>query len=133
MIEMERAAGDASHWSQQQYEIAVGGPERISLVVEEEGIVKGFFVARVLDREWEIENIVIATEWQRQGMGYRLLVEVARMARLQSAEVIFLEVRESNLSARALYKKAGFVQTGHRPNYYHHPEGNAVTYRLTLI
>ena len=71
MIEMERAAGDASHWSQQQYEIAVGGPERISLVVEEEGIVKGFFVARVLDREWEIENIVVIANGMAEA-GHRL-------------------------------------------------------------
>jgi ribosomal-protein-alanine N-acetyltransferase len=43
---------------------------------------------------------------------------------------VFLEVRESNTAARALYAKLGFSDAGTRPKYYSEPEESAVVMRI---
>src|SRR5206468_5375520 len=94
---------------------------RLALVVEDQSGVQGFAVARVLGREWELENILVADQAQRRGLGARLLGELVNLARSQGVESIFLEVRESNRAARALYLKCAFVENGHRKSYYQKP------------
>lgn len=132
VLSLERDAVTASHWSPQQYESAANSSDRIMLLIEHANLIQGFVVARAIDREWEIENIAVASVAQRQGLGSRLLTEILELARLRGAQKIFLEVRESNHAARALYEKYGFVLVGRRTGYYHNPHENAVTYRRPL-
>ena len=105
---------------------------RLALVVEDRSALQGFAVARVLGREWELENIVVADQTQRRGLGTRLLGELVSLARSQGAQSIFLEVRESNRAARALYLKCAFVENGHRKSYYQNPLETAILYKLDL-
>ena len=44
----------------------------------------------------------------------------------QGALAVSLEVRESNIAARKVYEKNGFVESGIRPNYYQDNNENAV-------
>jgi len=50
------------------------------------------------------------------------------MAKIKKEGVsyIFLEVRPSNKTAVALYKKLGFQKLGLRKNYYHNPIEDAI-------
>lgn len=132
MMALSREAPSAAQWAQQQYENAVGSRDRVALVVAKNSVLEAFLVARVLDLEWEIENIVVAGERRRRGLALRLLVEVTNLARLQKAQAIFLEVRESNHAARSLYEKNGFIQIGRRPRYYHEPDEDALVYRRAI-
>ncbi len=132
LVELERAAPSAAHWSRQQYEIAVGTSDRVTLVLEEGSTIKAFLIARILDHEWEIENVVVAGAQRRQGWGGRLMEEVHSRAQSRKAEAMFLEVRESNQAARSLYEKSGFAQVGRRPNYYHDPAEDALVYRRAV-
>lgn len=100
------------------------------LVIEEECSLQGFLVARALDGEWEIENIAIAGAARRRGLGTRLLGEFVDSVRRERAAAVFLEVRESNRAARALYEKWAFVESGRRPRYYADPPEDAILYRL---
>ena len=100
--------------------------------MREESDLQGFVIARVLGEEWEIENIAVAGPARRRGLGTRLLGELLDSARAKDAAAVFLEVRESNQSARALYKKAGFVEVGLRKSYYAVPPEDAVICRLSL-
>lgn len=45
---------------------------------------------------------------------------------------MYLEVREHNPSARALYEKLGFVEVGKRKDYYKYPADDAVLYTLSV-
>ncbi len=85
--------------------------------------------------EWEIENVVVAEPARRLGLGAALVkafVECVRAEKPAESGVhgIFLEVRESNLAARKLYEKFGFVIDRWRERYYSHPDEDAVLYHL---
>ena len=124
----------AGQWSASQYQgiFTESTPRRIALVVEQGSVVQAFLVASVLDREREIENIVVADAERRQGFGKQLLDEFLRLSQREAAKMVFLEVRESNLAARKLYEKCGFVENGRRPRYYRQPEEDAVLYQRFL-
>ena len=132
---LEKDADAAAHWPQAQYEqifLRAEHPSRLALVIEEDAAVQGFLVARQIDAEFEIENVAVAGSVLRRGLGTRLVGELLAVASHQGAKAVFLEVRESNRAARALYEKCGFMEIGHRKRYYQSPEETAVLYRLDL-
>lgn len=129
---IEQSAPTAAHWSLEQYRTALFAPERLALVLEENSQILGFLVARVIEDEWELENIVVEASTLCGGVGSLLMDELIHLARSRSAKAIFLEVRESNLPARRLYEKHGFVECGRRANYYTDPQEDAIVYRLIL-
>jgi ribosomal-protein-alanine N-acetyltransferase len=91
----------------------------------------GYALLRCFD---DAEIIMIATDpaFRRRGTGDALLKGLTEEAARRHAGSIFLEVRESNDAARAMYRKAGFVEKGIRRNYYHAPLENAVVMQLEL-
>jgi [ribosomal protein S18]-alanine N-acetyltransferase len=137
IMRLERASDTAAHWSEQQYRQAIdaGEAQRLVLVLEDAaapGKILGFLVARQIAPEWELENIVVAAEVRRNGLGKRLLEGLLKHARDRNTTRVFLEVRESNRSARALYQQAGFKQTGRRKSYYINPLEDAFLYEFKL-
>ena len=76
--------------------------------------------------------MVTAAGDRRRGIGSQLLKELIAIARERKLQTIFLEVRESNVAARALYCKFGFEESGRRKNYYANPTEDAVLYTLNL-
>jgi [ribosomal protein S18]-alanine N-acetyltransferase len=135
MIGLEKRAATAAHWTAAQYEALfhASDPGRLALVMREESELQGFVIARVVAEEWEIENIAIAGSARRRGLGTRLLGELLDLAQAQGAGAVFLEVRESNRAARALYEKWAFLESGRRRRYYRDPEEDAILYRIDFI
>jgi ribosomal-protein-alanine N-acetyltransferase len=141
MMALERQSPAAAHWSLQQYEtlfVAAGGQqraERLAWVAEDERQapeILAFLIAQRIDAEWELENIVVGATVRRQGVGTLLLREFTAHARAEHGSGIFLEVRESNQNARALYRKVGFEEAGLRKSYYSDPPEDAILCRLRL-
>jgi ribosomal-protein-alanine N-acetyltransferase len=148
LLNLERQCPTAAHWSEQQYKeifrMNESGSGRLVLVVDEcaeEGAVErerassrlsAFLIANQVGPEWELENIVVAPASRRKGLATRLLTALLTRARETNSELVFLEVRESNQSARALYVRLGFEESGRRKLYYSHPPEDAVLYRLAL-
>jgi ribosomal-protein-alanine acetyltransferase len=146
LIELERTSPTAAHWTEQQYaqlfETIENRPERLVLVITSseqaaeqsttEPQILGFLVARHVASEWELENIVIASRAQRKGLGTQLLQALLDHAKRADSDSIFLEVRESNAGARALYESTRFLQTGRRQSYYANPSEDAILYRYDL-
>ncbi len=132
LMALERHAVTAAHWSEAEYQrLFDPAAGRIALVLEE-AQVEGFIVARGVGTEWEIENIAVAGPARRRGLGARLLGAMLERVHEAGARNIFLEVRESNRAARALYGKWAFVESGRRKCYYHAPDEDAVLYRFSL-
>jgi ribosomal-protein-alanine acetyltransferase len=132
LMALEKQAAMGAHWSREQYEAAFSGesPTRLVLILDDEAGVLGFIVGRALDKEWEVENVIVAEAVRRRGFGVRLLGEFLDLARGRGAQKIFLEVRESNHGARRLYEKSAFVESGRRRLYYREPEEDAIVYQL---
>ena len=132
LMALEKHAATAAHWSIEQYHLVFSPSQifRIALVLEDQGTIQGFLIARGIGPEWELENIAIAGPARRRGLGTRLLGEFLDAVRLRGATAVFLEVRESNSAARRLYEKWAFAESGRRANYYLNPTEAAITYRL---
>lgn len=135
MMALEKHAATAAHWSAAQYEalFRTSDPGRVALIMQEASGLQGFVIARVVGEEWEVENIAVAGPARRRGLGTRLLGELLDLARARGAAAVFLEVRESNPAARALYEKWAFLESGRRPRYYKDPDEDAILYRLDFI
>lgn len=86
-------------------------------------------ISKVLD-EGEILNFAVDNKKRRQGIGSKLLAYAIEHDFLGSVETIFLDVRESNLSAISLYKKHGFEEYMRRKNFYDNPREDAILMKL---
>jgi [ribosomal protein S18]-alanine N-acetyltransferase len=92
----------------------------------------GYAIAwHVLD-EGELANLAVAPDVRRQGIASALLSAVIDDAATRGTSQIFLEVRESNAAARALYSARGFDEVGRRKGYYRLPVEDALILRRTL-
>ena len=125
----------AAHWSLSDYE-NLFTPKVVQqsclLVAECAGVVGGFLVARGSDGDWEIENIVVTSEMRRQGLGTELMHGFFRAGGEMAMKTVHLEVRESNVSARELYKSLGFAHVGRRKSYYSDPPEDAIVLKLSF-
>lgn len=92
----------------------------------------GYFILLVAAGEAHLLNLSVAAARQRVGHGTALLKEAMRLARSRSALHMFLEVRPSNLGAKALYGVFGFHEVAVRPDYYPAHAGREDALVLTL-
>lgn len=130
---LERRTEAAAHWSEEQYYgIFRDRLQRVFLVSEDGGAVSGFLVARMIGAECELENIAVALEGRRRGVGAGLISELLQRARMAEVTAVFLEVRETNSPARVFYRKLGFSEAGRRKNYYRDPDEDAILYRISV-
>jgi ribosomal-protein-alanine N-acetyltransferase len=82
------------------------------------GYTAGYGVLMIGVKEAHLLNLSVARAWQRRGLGRHLLHHFVAIARSADAQCMFLEVRLSNVAARALYAQAGFRELYVRSGYY---------------
>ena len=87
-------------------------------VAERRGEVVGYMCCWYVADEVQILDIAVHLEARRQGIGERLLCHALTIGRQKGARSAHLEVRRSNLPARALYEKLGFSVVAARQRYY---------------
>lgn len=91
--------------------------------------VLGYAVAWFVVGEGEVANIAVHPACRGRGIGASLLDDVLAAGAQRGATTVFLEVRESNEPARALYASRGFHPVGRRRNYYRAPVEDALILR----
>lgn len=127
VAKLDEESRGIAHWQRSDYERAVAMGSGIKCwVADAYGRVVGFLAARTTFGETEILNVAVSGIQRRRGIGMKLLSERLHAA---GTNVVFLEVRESNLAARAFYEKMGFRESGRRPNYYSDPAEAALILR----
>lgn len=87
-------------------------------VLETDDGVVGYCGMWVLFEEAHITNIAIVPEQRGKGFGKLLLLASMEVAASFGAEMMTLEVRETNTVAQRMYAETGFVQQGFRKRYY---------------
>ena len=86
----------------------------------------------VLD-EAEIANVCIRKDMRNQGLGLAMMSFIIKLAKELGVSTMYLEVRESNTAAQALYKKLGFFENGRRKNFYELPREDALVMRYNVL
>lgn len=88
------------------------------IVLDRDERVAGYGILSIAAGEAHILNLCVDPSYRSHGYGERLLDEILFRARAASVREIFLEVRPSNQTALALYRKKGFHIISNRPAYY---------------
>jgi ribosomal-protein-alanine N-acetyltransferase len=78
----------------------------------------GYLLATIIDDEAEILSIGVSLDWQRQGVGKRLLQSFFDYGASWNVTKAVLEVAEDNVPALGLYSDFGFAEFGRRKDYY---------------
>ena len=99
------------------------------------GLLCAYSVAMPGVQEVHLLNLTVAPAMQHRGLARGLLDALVAQARAGDALCLWLEVRESNEHARAIYRRYGFLQVGSRRGYYPAAAGareDACVMRLAL-
>ena len=105
-------------WPKKAYEKEITNPlanYRVITVNNEVVAYGGFW--KIID-EADINNIAVKKEYRGKGFGKMLMNALIEDAKSQNVKAMTLEVRVTNESAIALYKKLGFKEAGIRKKYY---------------
>ena len=135
LVEIAEASANAAQWNRNEYvRLFAQQPwqSRVALVIEEGAEAVGFIVGKQVEQEWEIENVAIIEAGRRRGLGSQLLREFLAQIQRHGGREVWLEVRVSNLAARALYGKWGFVEAGRRKAYYENPAEDALILKFNF-
>jgi ribosomal-protein-alanine acetyltransferase len=87
-------------------------------VGEWEGRLLAYGVLMLAPGEAQLLNLSVVPDARRQGLGTALLARFVDDARRLGAEQVFLEVRDGNAPAIALYEREGFERVARRAAYY---------------
>jgi [ribosomal protein S18]-alanine N-acetyltransferase len=119
-------------WSEAGILESIQSETTVALVAENAEGELGYLMARLSGEEGEILNLAVLPGHRRQGVGRRLLEQGIALLIGRGAREAYLEVRESNQAARALYLGFGFRPVGMRPHYYRNPAEDALVLRARL-
>ena len=87
-------------------------------VMEENLTILGYSILMIGPDESHILTLGINPDWQRRGLGEKMLHYLIDLSAEHGAKSVLLDVRESNQGAARLYRQLGFEQIGRRKGYY---------------
>jgi [ribosomal protein S18]-alanine N-acetyltransferase len=119
-------------WSEASFREALTSAWTFGLVAETARGPAGYMIGREVAGTGEVLNLAVAPEFRRRGIAGALLEAGLAAFRRRHVDEVFLEVRESNRSAQALYLGRGFRAVGQRAGYYRNPKEDALVLRLAL-
>lgn len=120
-------------WSKQILRDCVTAGHECYLLFYHDRLI-GYVIWQLIVDECHILNLCIDLQSQHQGHGTYLLNHTISQAQTNACYSVYLEVRESNHAAIALYKNNGFTQIGVRKQYYKNKDSaeNALIFKLLL-
>lgn len=133
VVLIERASF-ADPWTEESFRRLLVGDSAIFqvLVVPPDDAIAGYVIAYAVEEDAELLNVAVAPNHRGRGLAGQmvdaLLIELGRLG----VRTAFLEVRESNRAARALYGSRGFTEIGRRKSYYRRPVEDALVMRRIL-
>ncbi|HEM5052136.1 TPA: ribosomal protein S18-alanine N-acetyltransferase [Streptococcus suis] len=112
---------EQSPWTLEQIASSLASQDEDYYLAYEGQELVGFLAVQTVLDEMEILQIAVRADFQRLGIASLLMAAV-----MDWEGDIFLEVRESNSAAQALYTRQHFTKIGKRKDYYRHPVEDAV-------
>ncbi|MFM0621906.1 ribosomal protein S18-alanine N-acetyltransferase [Streptococcus suis] len=112
---------EQSPWTLEQIASSMSSQDEDYYLAYEGQELVGFLAVQTVLDEMEILQIAVKADFQRLGIASQLMAAV-----MDWEGDIFLEVRESNSAAQALYTRQHFTKIGKRKDYYRNPVEDAV-------
>lgn len=103
-------------WPARELRLEAGRLDSVFLVAEEDGRLRGYALARVLDRDCLLLDL--ASDADGSGRGRALMEALMRAAKARDCRKLSFEVSAANARALALYAKLGASVVGRRPKFY---------------
>jgi [ribosomal protein S18]-alanine N-acetyltransferase len=119
-------------WSVGMLLVELVKPESDWYVWTDESDVIGYVGLQQVVDIAHVLNLAVRGDRRRQGIGTQLLERAMSAARIRRLHVVTLEVRESNVEARALYERFGFRVVGSRRGYYTDTREDAILMTLLM-
>jgi len=113
-------------WSRRSVGESIGRDYITVVAARESGRVIGYIICYHILNEGEIMRIAVDVQYRRRSVARRMFEYLFHNAETAKLQDFSLEVRESNLAARALYHALSFEEEGRRRQYYHDPEEDAL-------
>ena len=112
------SAAYAFPWSRGNFIDSIAARYPARLLCSPGAELLGYFVAMAGVQEMHLLNLTVTPTAQGQGHARFLLDTLIALCPAHDTRTLWLEVRESNLRARRIYERLGFVQVGVRKGYY---------------
>jgi ribosomal-protein-alanine N-acetyltransferase len=93
-------------------------PDTLVLTARDGVPLVGFAIMQFGDERAHLSLLAVRPDYQRQGVGRRMLEWLTASALTAGIASIGLELRESNLEARRFYLRQGFAETVRIAGYY---------------
>ena len=108
-------------WEEESFTDLLGEQNWGGFVAETPSGIIGYACYYIAVSEAHLTNIAVVPEYRRKLVAHQLLENILTLVVERNCEFLLLEVRPSNSSAIAFYRKYGFVDLYTRPGYYHNP------------
>lgn len=120
-------------WSLQAVTGEITNPLSLWLVAVDGEQVLGYIGSQSVLGEADMMNLAVSEAARRKEIGVKLVNALMEALRQNGVYRLTLEVRVSNTPAIKLYEKLGFQLLGRRPNYYYHPNEDALIMGKELL
>jgi ribosomal-protein-alanine N-acetyltransferase len=99
----------------------------IGLVAIENNRIVGFVIGMIDVKrnalDGHILTIDVSPQYQRKGIGLKLLQAIEKIFMERDVKRCYLEAREDNIKALGLYERSGYKKIGKLKNYYREADG----------
>ena len=131
ILEIENLSFSAP-WSLNGFLQELENPVAQILALMSDKVLLGYLCFWTVREEMQLLDLAVHPAHRGRGHGSLLLTKMIDHALSKGISRIWLEVRVSSSSARRLYEKFGFVESGRRRNYYTDPSEDAILMSLGL-
>lgn len=119
-----------SPWSENQIRDEISKENAIFLTAKNSDNLCGYISGQLILDEFYINNVAVTKKYRNNGIASALINNLINRLQETNCVLATLEVRESNVNARRVYEKFGFMNLGIRKDFYSHPKENACIYTL---
>lgn len=118
LLSLAKSKGYKDEWNENMLNSAINANNFFGVKVLDNDKVLGYMHYSVAITDADVNSVFVFPEYRGLGIGLKLLSYAEKEMISKNVEKIFLEVRESNLPAIKLYKKASFKNISVRKKYY---------------
>ena len=119
-------------WTKEGFRQSMEQPYSLMLTARLNDEIIGYCCLYHILDEGEIINVAIHPRYRGRGLGSQMLGQMLDMGKALGIVRFILDVRDSNISARKLYEKAGFKKIAIQKNFYETPTEDGWLMELTV-